>query len=101
MHAVVRSGAAGGAGCPGLPHCPLWPHRPADAAALATVACPTLIVQGDHDKLGPIDILRPLIQANPRVELVVVPGVGHAFGAAEPTAVELTSDWLVQRRTTL
>ena len=81
----------------GHPIAPPGRPRPADAAALASVTCPTLIVQGERDELGPLAVLERLAAQNPRIELVVLPGVGHAFGRAEPVAVARAADWLAAR----
>jgi predicted alpha/beta-hydrolase family hydrolase len=42
----------------GHPISPPGRPRPDDEAALAAVRCPTLIVQGDQDRLGPLEVLR-------------------------------------------
>src|SRR5262245_17313571 len=41
----------------GHPIAPRNRPRPDDEAALAAVTCPTLIVQGDRDALGPLAVL--------------------------------------------
>ena len=70
--------------------------RPQDEAALSAVTCPTLIVQGDRDKLGPLNVLQQIASANPRIELVVLPGVGHDLGHRELEAAILVAKWLVE-----
>src|SRR5579859_4053325 len=42
----------------GHPISPRNRPRPEDEAALAAVRCPTLIVQGDRDPLGPLPVLQ-------------------------------------------
>ena len=73
------------------------PGRPRlqDETALAAVTCPTLIVQGDQDQLGPLHVLQQIASANPCIKLVVMPGVGHALDHHEGEAVRLVADWLV------
>ncbi len=78
----------------GHPIAPPGRARPADELALETVRCPTLIVQGDADRLGPLAVLERIAAANPRVELRVLPGVGHTFGRQESTAAALATAWL-------
>ena len=72
------------------------PGRPrlADEVALAGIACPTLIVQGDHDELGPLAVLERIAGQNPRIDLVVIRGARHEFGARENEAIEAAARWL-------
>jgi predicted alpha/beta-hydrolase family hydrolase len=71
--------------------------RPDDEAVLERLACPTLIVQGAADPLGPIRMLERLAGTNPRLELEVVRGASHAFGRHQRRAVEVAADWLAGR----
>ena len=72
------------------------PNRPRlrDEAALAPTTCPTLVVQGEKDELGPFAILERIASINPRIHLVRVAGAGHDFGASEPEAVATAARWL-------
>ncbi len=78
----------------GYPVSPPGRPRPRDEAALAALTCPTLIVQGDRDDLGPLDVLQGIAAANPRVEVAVVQGAGHSYGRKEAEAVEMVVVWL-------
>jgi predicted alpha/beta-hydrolase family hydrolase len=78
----------------GHPIAPPGRPRPADEAALASITCPTLVVQGDRDELGPLPVLERIAAANPRVELSVLPGAGHDFGRVENEAVDRAVLWL-------
>ena len=78
----------------GHPIAPPGRPRPDDEAALEAVTCPTLLVQGERDDLGPLGVLERIAGRNPRIDLVVIAGAGHDFGAAEPEAVEATARWL-------
>jgi predicted alpha/beta-hydrolase family hydrolase len=69
--------------------------RPDDEAALAAVTCPTLIVQGEHDALGPMAVLRRIARHNSHIELVVLAGVGHQFGARQAEGLQRAAGWLV------
>ncbi|MBI4312092.1 MAG: hypothetical protein HY681_09955, partial [Chloroflexi bacterium] len=80
----------------GYPIRPPGRPRPQDEAALAALTCPTLILQGDQDKLGPLHVLQQIASANPRIELVVLPGVGHDLGHRETEAAILVAKWLVE-----
>lgn len=78
----------------GFPVRPPGRPRPDDEGALLAVRVPTLIVQGDVDDRGPLEVLRPLVAKNDALELVVIEGAGHAFGRHEPRAVEAAAAFL-------
>jgi predicted alpha/beta-hydrolase family hydrolase len=78
----------------GHPIAPRGRPRPDDEAALAAVTCPTLIVQGDRDALGPLSVLEPIAAGNRHVELRIIAGAGHNFGRREAEAVAIAADWL-------
>ena len=78
----------------GHPIAPPGRPRPRDEAALEAVACPTLIVQGDRDELGPMAVLERIAGRNPRIDLVRLAGAGHDFGGKEPEAVRIAARWL-------
>jgi uncharacterized protein len=73
--------------------------RPDDEAALAAVRCPTLIVQGERDALGPLGVLQRIAAANPLIELHVLRGVGHQFGPRQADGLERAATWLLGRLT--
>lgn len=69
--------------------------RPRDEAALASVRCPTLVVQGEHDELGPLATLRRVAAPNPLIDIVVVAGAAHELTSAqEREAVGHVARWL-------
>ena len=78
----------------GHPISPPGRPRPADEAALLGIGCPTLVVQGDRDELGPIALLERIAGQNPRVDLVIVRGAAHEYGSHEGEAVEAAARWL-------
>ena len=78
----------------GHPISPPKRPRPRDEAALAATACPTLVVQGDSDELGPFVVLERIAANNPRIDLVRIAGAGHDFGARESEAVAAAARWL-------
>jgi predicted alpha/beta-hydrolase family hydrolase len=78
----------------GHPVSPPKRPRPDDEAALLAVRCPTLIVQGEHDALGPLEVLQRIAAANANVEIVVLNGVGHQFGKRQAEGVERAAEWL-------
>ncbi len=81
----------------GFPVRPAGRPRPDDEAALLAVRVPTLIVQGDVDDKGPLEVLRPLVAKNPALTLAVLEGAGHSFGRHEARAVELAAAFLRRR----
>jgi predicted alpha/beta-hydrolase family hydrolase len=72
-------------------------RRLEDERVLETLGCPTLVVQGSADPLGPVRTLERLAAKNPRLELTVLRGATHAFGRHERSAVAPAADWLVRR----
>jgi predicted alpha/beta-hydrolase family hydrolase len=80
----------------GYPISPPNRPRPDDEAALAAVRCPTLIVQGEHDRLGPLDVLRRTAGQNPNIEIVVLKGVGHQFGPRQAEGIDRAVAWLLE-----
>jgi hypothetical protein len=79
----------------GYPISPPGRPRPDDEAALAAVRCPTLIVQGDRDQLGPLPVLQRIAAANPLIDIVVIVDAGHNLSAAqEKEAAEHVARWL-------
>jgi predicted alpha/beta-hydrolase family hydrolase len=75
------------------------PNRPRldDEAALAAVRCPTLIVQGENDRLGPLDVLQRIAKVNRAIELSVLKGVGHQFGPRQAEGLDRATTWLVEK----
>ncbi len=78
----------------GHPISPPERPRPADEAALLAMTCPTLIVQGDRDELGPLAVLERIAGQNPRIDLVVLRGAAHEHGTHEAEAIAAAARWL-------
>lgn len=81
----------------GHPISPPRRPRPLDEAALEAVRCPTLIVQGSRDELGPLAVLQRIAATNTCIELHVLEGAGHNFGGRATEAVSVAAQWLAQR----
>ncbi len=75
----------------GFPVRPPGKKRPLDEQALAAVSCPMWIVQGTHDELGPMGVLRRCAGA---AEIFPVAGAGHSFGAKESSVLDAAASWL-------
>lgn len=79
----------------GHPISPPGRPRPRDEAALEAVACPTLVVQGELDELGPIAVIERIAGRNPRVDVVRLSGAKHELRAGEQReAVQAVARWL-------
>lgn len=74
-------------------------RRLEDERVLETLTCPTLVLQGAADPLGPVRTLERLAKRNARLELTVLAGATHSFGRREHEAVEAAADWLAARVT--
>jgi predicted alpha/beta-hydrolase family hydrolase len=83
----------------GHPIAPEGRPRPDDEAALEAVRCPTLVVQGEHDKLGPLAVLHRIAALNRNIEIVVLPGVGHSFGPRQGDGIRHAVTWLREKLT--
>jgi predicted alpha/beta-hydrolase family hydrolase len=81
----------------GHPISPRHRPRPEDEAALEAVLCPTLIVQGEHDALGPLSVLRRIAMSNTNVQIHVLKGVGHQFGKRQDEGLERATAWLQEK----
>jgi uncharacterized protein len=68
--------------------------RPRDEETLQGIRCPTLVVQGQRDELGPLAVLQRIALVNPLIDLAVIEGAGHEFGSKESEAVEHVARWL-------
>ncbi|MBL8306896.1 MAG: alpha/beta fold hydrolase [Rubrivivax sp.] len=62
-------------------------HRPDATPLLAGIACPTLVLTGEHDRWSPPDTHRRIQAGIPGSRLVLVPGSGHMTTMEEPAAV--------------
>jgi len=72
-------------------------RRLQDERVLVALPCPTLVLQGSADPLGPVGTLERLALRNPRLELTVFAGATHSFGRREQEAVETAAEWLSVR----
>ena len=58
----------------------------ATTSRLKKIACPTLVLTGDSDRLVPEKNSRRLAALIPGARLVVLPGAGHCFPLEQPEA---------------
>jgi len=61
------------------------------------MGCPTLIVQGDQDELGPLAVLERIAGQNPRIDLVVLRGAAHEYRKHEAAAIDAVARWLTSQ----
>ncbi|MBM4420351.1 MAG: hypothetical protein FJ034_01950 [Chloroflexi bacterium] len=78
----------------GHPISPPGRPRPADEATLAALVCPTLVIQGDRDALGPLEVVERAAAHNPRVDIVTLANTGHTWGPTEPEGLAQAVRWL-------
>lgn len=71
-------------------------RRLEDEAVLERLRCPTLIVQGAKDPLGPVRTFERLATKNQRLELKVISDAAHAFGRSQHQAVMAAAAWLAR-----
>jgi pimeloyl-ACP methyl ester carboxylesterase len=60
--------------------------RPDFRPLLGKIACPTLVIVGEHDALTPPDAARVIQQSIPGAELAIIPGIGHLSNLEAPEA---------------
>ncbi len=70
------------------------PQRPALWPVLQRLPCPTLIVWGTESDILSEAQARHMVEVLPRVELVAVPGVGHAPTLVEPVVLAALKSFL-------
>jgi predicted alpha/beta-hydrolase family hydrolase len=71
-------------------------RRREDEDVLRGLGCPTLVVQGARDPLGPVRTFTRIAATNPSLVLEVIPGATHAFARGQRRAVTTAADWLAQ-----
>lgn len=67
----------------GHPIAPPGRPRPRDEEALAGLRCPTLVVQGANDELGPLAVLERIAAGNPLIDLIVIADAEHELSAQQ------------------
>jgi pimeloyl-ACP methyl ester carboxylesterase len=61
-------------------------QRADSRSMLGSIACPTLVVVGDHDGLTPVKESQAMAKAIPGAKLVKIPGAGHLSNLENPEA---------------
>jgi pimeloyl-ACP methyl ester carboxylesterase len=62
---------------------------------LPQIKCPVLIVHGDKDILAPAENAILIQDRIPQAELLIIPGAGHSFAAADPVGIhQRITQWL-------
>jgi uncharacterized protein len=88
----------------GYPLVPIGKTEPRDTSHLDRIETPMLFVQGERDRLGPPDLLEPLVGRLARATMVVIPEADHSFkvpkrsGISEEEMLDrlasIVADWL-------
>lgn len=69
--------------------------RPDSRPGLKAIACPTLVLVGDDDRLTPPELSHEMAKGIPGARLVVVPDSGHLSTMEQPQAVNAALiEWL-------
>ena len=65
---------------------------------LPKVSCPTLLIEGELDRLVPVGAAREIARRRPDWTLAILPGLGHVPMMEDPTGfVDLVWGWLEER----
>lgn len=73
-------------------------ERPDSRATLAGIACPTLVLCGEHDAMTPPSLHRDMAGLLRNASLVVVPASGHLVPIEQPDAVNAALGKLLRSR---
>ncbi len=66
------------------------------------VRCPVLVIRGERSSILPKEVVRAMVDAKPRTEVVEVAGAGHAPSLMEPAQMEAVAEFLARgERSTL
>lgn len=69
-------------------------HRAGDLDRLGEIACPTLVIAGENDRLRSIAESEELRDGIPGATMIVMPGVGHMMPMEAPDALaRIIIDW--------
>ena len=70
--------------------------RPDSRSGLGAIACKTLVIVGDGDKITPPELSEEIANSIPFAQLVVVPNCGHLSTLEQPQFVtQSLMDWLL------
>jgi pimeloyl-ACP methyl ester carboxylesterase len=61
-------------------------NRPDSTPLLPGIACPTLVIASDEDRLTPTDEARQMESGIPKAELVIIDRAGHLSNFERPEA---------------
>jgi pimeloyl-ACP methyl ester carboxylesterase len=72
--------------------------RPDSTPGLPAIACPTLVLVGEHDEITPVADAEAMQRLIPRAALCVIPGAGHLSSLEQPAVFSRgLADFLVAR----
>ena len=80
--------------------------EPRDVSHLADVGAPMLFVQGTRDRMAPLDLIKPIVDATPDAALHIIEDGDHSFRVLKRTGrdpsdvlnevVGVTADWMAK-----
>jgi predicted alpha/beta-hydrolase family hydrolase len=72
----------------GYPLVAIGKPEPRDTSHLEEITAPMLFVQGERDRLGPPDLLGPVVGRLPSASMVVVPDADHSFKVPKRAGID-------------
>jgi pimeloyl-ACP methyl ester carboxylesterase len=60
------------------------------------IICPVLLLRGEYSDLLPSDLAWSMTRRGPEVELVEIPGCGHAPALLDEDQIRLVADWVAE-----
>jgi len=72
----------------GYPLVPIGKSEPRDTSHLDQLAAPMLFVQGERDRLGPPELLGPIVATLPGASMVVIPDADHSFKVPKRAGID-------------
>ena len=72
----------------GYPLVPIGKSEPRDTSHLHDIDAPMLFVQGERDRLGPPEMVEPIVEGLTGASLVVIPDADHGFKVPKRTGMD-------------
>lgn len=72
----------------GYPLVPIGKSEPRETSHLGAIAAPMLFVQGERDRLGPPELLEPIVESLPGALLKVIPDADHGFKVPKRAGID-------------
>jgi hypothetical protein len=73
----------------GYPLVALGKAEPRDVSHLSGSDVPMLFIQGERDRLGPLNLIEPVVAAIPRARLAILADADHSFRVPKRTGLDI------------